>query len=83
MPGPTKTPEGELLKDYDRENVLAKKIGRDPRTLQRWRKLKIGPPFVMIGPTPYYPHAGQAEWLAAGGTLGAEIKKSQRRKRRK
>jgi hypothetical protein len=82
MPGPNKIPEGDLLKDYDREDVFAKKIGRDQRTVQRWRKLKIGPPFTMVGLTPYYSHAGQIDWLARGGTLGKEIKKSKQRKRR-
>jgi len=56
--------------------------GAPVRTVQRWRKLGIGPPFVMVGATPYYPHTGETEWLAAGGTRGAEIKKQHRKRRR-
>lgn len=60
-----------LLDDYLSEADLAAELQKDVRTLQRWRKLRVGPPFVMNGITPIYPRPGAVKWLQAGGTAGA------------
>ena len=59
-----------LLDDYLSEAELAAELQKDVRTLQRWRKLRVGPPFVMNGITPIYHRPGAAKWLQAGGTAG-------------
>ncbi len=59
---------GGLLSGYIPEQELAAQLGRNPRTLWRWRKLRIGPPFVMVGEVPYYSVEAARQWLAAGGT---------------
>jgi hypothetical protein len=38
-----------LLSGYLTEAELAVELGKDPRTLWRWRKRQIGPPYVMNG----------------------------------
>ena len=66
-----KTPKREgLLADYLSEADLAAELKRDPRTVQRWRKLRIGPPYVMNGIAPMYSIEQARAWLAAGGTAG-------------
>jgi hypothetical protein len=66
----------DLLAGYLPEKAMAASLRRNERTLQRWRKLQIGPPFTMIGDTPYYNIEAGRQWLAAGGTA------SQRRRGR-
>jgi hypothetical protein len=60
----------ELLDDYLSEAEIARQLDKDIRTLQRWRKLRIGPPFVMNGVSPIYHGQKARQWLAAGGTTG-------------
>jgi hypothetical protein len=59
-----------LLDGYVTEHELATELNKDPRTLFRWRKLRIGPPFVMNGVVPIYNVEQARKWLAAGGTTG-------------
>jgi hypothetical protein len=59
-----------LLDDYMSEEDFAADIGKVVRTVQRWRKLGIGPPCVMHGKTPAYHREKARQWLAAGGTAG-------------
>jgi hypothetical protein len=66
-----------LLSGYVREIELARELNKHPRTLKRWRDLRIGPPFTMLGPQPIYPVNGVRTWLAAGGTAAA-IKSTKR-----
>jgi hypothetical protein len=68
-----------LLDDWATEQQLASELRKDPRTLQRWRKLLIGPPFSMNGETPLYHRPGAAQWLRNGGT--ADVTKARTRGR--
>jgi hypothetical protein len=70
-----------LLDGYISEADLAADLDNDVRTLQRWRKLGIGPPFVMKGITPLYNLEKARQWLANGGTAGAVNNKPSRRRR--
>jgi hypothetical protein len=68
-----------LLDDYIGEPELAAELNINLRTAQRWRKLQIGPPFVMKGITPIYNKALARQWLAAGGTAAASNNRRRRR----
>jgi len=54
-----------LLADYLSEHELAKQIGVTPRTLQRWRRRREGPPFTILGRDPLYRVDGFRAWLLA------------------
>jgi hypothetical protein len=72
-----------LLDGYVTEAELAAELDKDPRTLLRWRKLGIGPPFTMAGIKPMYNVERAREWLAAGGTASAKPRsRTPRRARR-
>ena len=73
-------PRNNLLADYLPEQQLAVELKRNPRTLQRWRKLGIGPPVTMIGELPYYNIESTRAWLVAGGTAAPVNNKSKPRK---
>jgi hypothetical protein len=60
--------DDSLLAGYLSENEMADQLRRNERTLQRWRKLQIGPPYTMIGEAPYYNIEAGRQWLTAGGT---------------
>jgi hypothetical protein len=61
-----------LLDGYVTEAQLAAEFRKNPRTLLRWRKLRIGPPFSMAGITPLYNIQKARQWLAAGGTASTK-----------
>lgn len=67
-----------LLDDYLGEAELAAELGKNLRTVMRWRKLRVGPPFVLKGITPIYHIELARQWLAAGGT--GSNKSARRRK---
>jgi hypothetical protein len=71
-----------LLDDYFSEQELAAELRKHPRTLLRWRKLRIGPPFAMNGDTPIYPRLGAAKWLQDGGVAGVTKVRQPRARRR-
>jgi hypothetical protein len=52
-----------LLDDYDPEEVTAAQLGVTPRTLARWRSLRIGPPVTYVGRKPFYHRPSTAAWL--------------------
>jgi hypothetical protein len=58
----------DILAGYLSEREMASQLRRNERTLQRWRKQQIGPPFTMIGEAPFYSVEAGRQWLAAGGT---------------
>jgi hypothetical protein len=60
----------QLMEGWLSEKELATAIDRNPRTIYRWRKLGIGPPFSMMGDSPIYNTENAKHWLAAGGTAG-------------
>lgn len=53
----------DILVDYLDEDAAAKELRRNPRTLQRWRSARIGPPVTYIGKTPYYRKQSLQDWL--------------------
>ena len=65
------SPKSKLLEGYLSEQEMAAEIKRSPRTLQRYRKLQVGPRYVLIGLQPFYRIEDAREWLAAGGTVAA------------
>jgi hypothetical protein len=73
-------PRSNLLDDYLSEQQLAVELKRNPRTLQRWRKLGVGPPVSMVGEMPFYQVDAARAWLAAGGTAALANNKSKPRK---
>ncbi len=60
---PAPKPHAHLLEGFDTEAECARGINKSPRTLQRWRRLKIGPPVTLIGKTILYRRDGVREWL--------------------
>jgi hypothetical protein len=64
-----------LLDDYSTEAELAAELNKDPRTLFRWRKARIGPPFTMNGETPLYNKEQARQWLAEGGTAATKTRR--------
>jgi hypothetical protein len=60
-----------LLTDWVDEHELALALGRNPRTLQRWRARRTGPEHTLLGEKPLYHVEAVQRWLAAGGTAGA------------
>jgi hypothetical protein len=65
-----------ILAGYLSEEQVAHELGRNVRTLARWRALRIGPPYTQTGRTITYHIDEVRQWLAAGGT--AAPKKSRR-----
>jgi hypothetical protein len=64
------TSRTSLLAGFITEEELAKELGHCERTLARWRRLRIGPPYVMNGRDAIYNVEAARAWLAAGGTSG-------------
>ncbi len=52
-----------LLADYLTPAQLAEELGKSPRTIARWDRLRIGPPKTTIGKNPYYRRVGVREWM--------------------
>jgi hypothetical protein len=69
-----------LLADYFTEREMGRELHRSVRTLARMRKLKIGPPFVLINTVPYYNKEAATQWLANGGTATASNRSGRSRK---
>lgn len=66
-----------VLDDYISESELARQLEKDPRTLQRWRKQRVGPPVTFVGRVPYYRKESVLAWLRKN-----EIEMPRERKRR-
>jgi hypothetical protein len=54
-----------LLANHLPDDDLARALGRSTRTVKRWRALRIGPPCVYVGKTPYTSIETAKRWLAA------------------
>ena len=52
---------------YD-ELDAARFCGKSLRTLQRWRALRCGPPYVRLGNSVYYPKSELLAWALAQRT---------------
>jgi hypothetical protein len=57
-----------LLDGYLGEEALAAELDVTTRTLQRWRKLRTGPPASWVGKTPVYRFESVLKWLQATET---------------
>ena len=55
----------EILDDYLTEHVLARQLDKSERTLQRWRRLRIGPIPTIVGNRIMYSVADVRAWLRA------------------
>ena len=47
------------------DNELGEELDRDPRTLARWRALRVGPKFLRIGRQLFYRRESVRAWLAS------------------
>ena len=54
-----------LLDDYLTPDDLAAELGKSPRTIARWDRLRIGPPKTVIGKKPYYRREAVRTWMLA------------------
>ncbi len=55
----------EILDDYLTEPALAEQLGKSERTLQRWRRLRIGPTPTIVGNKCLYAIEDVRGWLQA------------------
>jgi hypothetical protein len=54
-----------ILSQFLTKKELATELGRNPRTLDRWDVLGIGPPRTRVGRQVLYRRASVERWLAA------------------
>ena len=59
----TQTAAVALLANYLTEEQLAEELGKNERTVARWRALRKGPPFVVIGREIRYRREAIEKWL--------------------
>ena len=55
----------EILDDYLTEHALALQLDKSERTLQRWRRLRLGPTPTILGNRILYSVADVRAWLRA------------------
>ena len=55
----------ELLSDFLTRRKLAAELGLNPRTLDRWAVLGLGPPRTRVGRAVLYRRASVQKWLSA------------------
>ena len=66
-----------LLAGYLSEKELARELRLSTRTIFRWRNLRQGPPYTMVGRTPMYRLDSAIAWLRARETQA--VRRSNRR----
>ena len=54
-----------LLDDYLTKAQLAEELHRHPRTIDRWARLRAGPPETVIGRQRLYKRSSVEAWLAS------------------
>jgi hypothetical protein len=54
-----------ILSEFLTKEELAAELRRNPRTLDRWDVLGIGPPRTLVGRKVFYRRASIQEWLCA------------------
>jgi hypothetical protein len=54
-----------LLSEFLSKEELAAELRRNPRTLDRWAALGLGPPRTFIGRIVLYRRASVQKWIAA------------------
>ena len=55
----------KLSDEFIPETKLARELGRDTRTLQRWRAQRLGPPYIRMGRQVLYRRDAVRGWLIA------------------
>jgi hypothetical protein len=55
--------KASTIPGYRTEDEQAALLGKNKRTLKRWRQNRVGPPVTMVGETPYYSVASTERWL--------------------
>jgi hypothetical protein len=60
-----------ILSGYVEKNKLATELKKNPRTLDRWDALGIGPPRTHVGRQVLYRRSSVQKWLAAQERLPA------------
>lgn len=55
----------EILSEFFTKEELAAELQRNPRTLDRWEVLGMGPPRTYVGRKVLYRRASVQKWLAA------------------
>ena len=55
--------DAKLLDNYYTRPELAAELNKSERTLERWERLRIGPPVTRNGITPLYYKSGARGWL--------------------
>jgi hypothetical protein len=68
-----------IMAGFAPEKEVALELGVTTRTLARWRKMQIGPPYVRTGRDVIYNIERAKHWLAAGGTATAVASPRRRR----
>jgi hypothetical protein len=66
---------------YRSEAEEAKYLNKDVRTLQRWRRQRVGPPYTNIGKTILYRESSTDTWLLA--QEHAPVREQTRKRRRR
>jgi hypothetical protein len=54
-----------ILAEFLTREELAAELGRNPRTLDRWDVLGMGPPRTLVGRKVLYRRSSLLKWLAA------------------
>ena len=62
---PTQPTPAGLLGDYISEEQMASELGICRRTLQRWRRLRKGPPITRIAERVMFRRTAAQKWLLA------------------
>jgi hypothetical protein len=60
-----RAPRTGVLANYFDRREAGEQLGRTPRTLIRWEKMREGPPVTRIGREPFYHRDSFAEWVRA------------------
>ncbi len=56
---------GGILDAFLTRAEAADALHKDKRTLERWERMRTGPPVTRIGRTPYYSIEALREWVAS------------------
>jgi hypothetical protein len=62
-----------ILSDFFSKEELAKELRRNPRTLDRWQAIGMGPPRTLVGRKVLYRRASVQKWLAAQECQGSAV----------
>jgi hypothetical protein len=62
-----------ILSEFFTKEELAAELRRNPRTLDRWDVLGMGPPRTHVGRKIFYRRASVQKWLAAQEHQGSAL----------